>query len=52
MPLRPADDAVLKIWAVSRAVNNVRNDVADLLDRVEDPHAPPPSDAAAGNNPA
>jgi hypothetical protein len=39
------------MWPVSRAVNNVRNKEAELLDRIDDPHAPP-SDAAAGSNPA
>ena len=50
--LRPADDDVLKLWPVSRAVNSVRNNGAELLDRVDDAHAPPPSDAPAGQNPA
>ena len=49
--LRPAADDVLRMWAVSRAVNNVRNNAAELLDQVDDPHAPPPSDAPAGANP-
>ena len=30
--LRPAADDVLRLWPVSRAVNNVRNDGAHLLD--------------------
>ena len=50
--MRPADDDVLHLWPVSRAVNNVRNNGAELLDRIDDPHAPPPSDAPAGENPA
>ena len=50
--LRPAAEDVLKLWPVSRAVNSVRNNGADLLDRIDDPHAPPPSDAPAGENPA
>ena len=29
--LRPADEAVLRMWPVSRAVNNVRNNGPDLL---------------------
>jgi len=37
---------------VSRAVNSVRNNGAELLDRIDDPHAPPPSGAPAGTNPA
>lgn len=49
--MRPADDGVLHLWPVSRAVNSVRNNGTDLLDRVDDPHAPPPSDAPPGANP-
>ncbi len=50
--MRPAGDGVLRLWPVSRAVNAVRNDGAALLDRIDDPHAPPPADAPAGANPA
>ena len=50
--MRPAAKNVLHLWPVSRAVNSVRNNGADLLDRIDDPHAPPPSDAPAGENPA
>ena len=50
--LRPAHDDVLTVWPVSRAVNSVRNDGPHLLDAIDDPHAPPPSDAAPGSNPA
>ncbi len=50
--MRPARDDVLHLWPVSRAVNSVRNGGPALLDRVDDPHAPPPSDAPAGANPA
>jgi putative SOS response-associated peptidase YedK len=50
--LRPAGDEVLHLWPVSRAVNSVRNNGAELLDRIDDPNAPPPSDAPAGLNPA
>ena len=50
--MRPAGEEILHIWAVSRAVNNVRNNGAELLDQVDDPHAPPPSDAPPGQNPA
>ena len=50
--MRPAEEGVLHLWPVSRAVNAVRNNGAELLDRVDDPAAPPPSDAAAGDNPA
>ena len=50
--MRPAADDVLHLWPVSRAVNSVRNNGADLSDPIDDPHAPPPSDAPAGENPA
>ena len=46
--MRPAGDDVLHLGPMSRAVNSVRNDGADLLDRIDDPHAPPPSDAPTG----
>ena len=50
--MRPAGDDVLRLWPVSRAVNSVRHNGADLLDRIDDPASPPPSDAPAGANPA
>ena len=50
--MRPAANDVLRLWAVSRAVNSVRNNGPDLLDRIHDPHAPPPSEAPPGQNPA
>lgn len=50
--LRPAGDDVLRLWPVSRAVNSVRNNGAALLDRIDDPAAPPPSQAPPGPNPA
>ena len=50
--LRPAADDVLHLWPVSRAVNNVRNNGAELLDLIDDPAAQPPSQAPAGANPA
>ncbi len=50
--LRPAADDVLRLWPVSRAVNSVRNNGAELLDRIDDPAALPASDAPAGANPA
>ena len=50
--MQPASDDVLQLWPVSRAVNSVRNNGAELLDRIDDPAAPPPSDAPAGVNPA
>lgn len=50
--LRPAPDGTLRMWAVSRAVNSVRNNGKALIDRVDDPAAPRPSSASAGANPA
>ncbi len=50
--MRPAGDHALRLWPVSRAVNSVRNNGATLLDRIDDPDAPPPSDAPAGSDPA
>ena len=50
--MRPAGDNVLRLWPVSRAVNSVRNNGAELLDRVDDPRASAPSDAPVGENPA
>jgi putative SOS response-associated peptidase YedK len=49
--MKPAADDVLHLWPVSRAVNSVRNNGADLLDRIDDPAAPPPNDAPPGPNP-
>jgi len=48
--LHPAADGVLRLRPVSRAVNNVRNKGAELLDPIGDPHAPSPSDAPVGSN--
>ena len=45
--MRPAAEDVLHMWPVSRAVNNVRNNGAALLDRIDDPAAPPLNHAAA-----
>ena len=50
--LRPAAEDVLRVWPVSRAVNNVRNNGAALLYPVDDPFAPSPSAAPPGLNPA
>lgn len=50
--LRPAADDVLRLWPVSRAVNSVRNNGAELLDKIDDPAALPASDAPGGANPA
>jgi putative SOS response-associated peptidase YedK len=49
--MRPLADGRLRLWPVSRAVNSVRNNSPDLLDRIDDPEAPPPSDAPPGKNP-
>jgi putative SOS response-associated peptidase YedK len=35
--LRPAAERTVRLWPVSRAVNNVRNNGRDLLDEVVDP---------------
>ena len=37
--MRPAADDLLDLWPVSRAVNSVRNNCAELLDRVDDARA-------------
>ena len=50
--MRPAADDVLDLWPVSRAVNSVRNNGAELLDRVDHPRASLLSDTPAGDNPA
>lgn len=39
---------MLHFWPVSRMVNAVRNNGADLLDRVDDPNALPSSVARLG----
>jgi putative SOS response-associated peptidase YedK len=49
--LRPAAEGVVKMWPVSRAVNSVKNNGVELLDRIDDPAVPPPSDAPPGQNP-
>ena len=49
--MRPAAETVLHLWPVSRAVNSVRNNGPEQLDRVDDPDAPPPNDAPPGDNP-
>ena len=43
--LRPAAPGVVRLWPVSRAVNSVRNNGAELLDRTSDPCAPAPNNA-------
>ena len=46
--LRPAAEDVLRLWPVSRAVNNVRNNGRELLERTNNPAAPSPSNVVAG----
>ena len=48
----PASDNVLHLWPVSQAVNSVRNNGAELLNRADDLNAPSPSFAPPGANPA
>jgi hypothetical protein len=50
--LRPSGAGVVRLWSVSRAVNSVRNNRAELLESINDSHARPPSDAPLGANPA
>ncbi len=38
--MRPAENGVVKLWPVSRAVNSVRNNGAKLLDCIHDQRAP------------
>ena len=47
--LRPAADDVLRLWPVSRAVNNVRNDGAHLLDPLGSAPDSQPAQAAPGS---
>jgi putative SOS response-associated peptidase YedK len=50
--LRPAAPGVVRLWPVSNAVNSVRNNRPDLLDRVDGPQPPPPRDALPRQDPA
>ena len=50
--LRPAPPGVVRLWPVSRAVNSVRNNGPQLLDRTEDAGAETPEQAALDINPA
>jgi putative SOS response-associated peptidase YedK len=50
--MRPAKSGVVRLLPVSRAMNSLRNNGAELLDCIDDPEALPPSDAPAGPNPA
>ena len=49
--LRPASPGVVRLWPVSRAVNNVRNDGPELLRPMVDPAPQTPSEAAKDLNP-
>jgi putative SOS response-associated peptidase YedK len=51
VPLHPTAEGVVNLWPVSWAVNSVRNNGAALLDCIDAPEAPSPSDAPAGDNP-
>jgi putative SOS response-associated peptidase YedK len=46
--LRSAPAGLVRLWPVSRAVNNARNKGADLLNPIDDPHAPPPGRVSPG----
>jgi putative SOS response-associated peptidase YedK len=50
--MRPAAPGVVRLWPVSRRVNNVRNDGADLLDEIPDPGPETAAEAALDVNPA
>ena len=50
--LRPAPDDALRLWPVSRMVNSVRNNGADLLHQIDDPQPAVPSGQPVGDNPA
>jgi putative SOS response-associated peptidase YedK len=39
--LRPAEGRVVRLWPFSRAVTSMRNNGAELLDRIDDPAAKP-----------
>ena len=41
--LRPYDQALMRAYAVSRAVNSVKNDSEELLAPIEDERTPKPS---------
>jgi putative SOS response-associated peptidase YedK len=50
--LRPAGVGVVRLWPVSRAVNSVRNNGADLLAPMDDAGPVAPADATMDTNPA
>jgi putative SOS response-associated peptidase YedK len=50
--MQPAESGIVRLWPVSRAVNSVRNNGADLLVPIEDPGPQTPNDAATDINPA
>ena len=49
--LRPAAPGVVRLWAVSRTVNSVRNNGAALLAPMADPGPQTPAEAAVDLNP-
>ena len=50
--LRPAAEGTVRLWPVSRAVNNVRNNGRGLLDDVVDPGTETKEEAAFDVSPA
>ena len=50
--LRPAPAGTVRLWPVSRAVNNVRNNGPELLEPMADPGPETAEEAAADINPA
>ena len=50
--LRPAPAGTVRLWPVSRAVNNVRNNGPELLQPVIDAGPETPEEAALDANPA
>jgi putative SOS response-associated peptidase YedK len=50
--MRPAPEGILKLWPISRRVNNVRNDDADLLEPLPAPGPPPGTASPPGPNSA
>ncbi len=50
--LRPASPGTVRLWPVSRTVNSVRNNGAELLHNMTDVAPLTPADAAVDINPA
>ncbi len=50
--MRPAAHGTVRLWPVSRLVNSVRNNRAQLLDEMTDPGLQTPQEAAVDINPA